>query len=241
MTTELPWPVLAAAATLGLAGSAHCLGMCGGIAAAAGTRDPRARGTAGGILFNLGRVTSYAVLGAGIAGLVGGALAAFPVRPFAVGMRTLAAALMLLLALNLLTGRDLLALERLGGRFWKKIRPLAGRAVGLPATLRFGVLGLLWGFLPCGLVYSALGLAAASGSAPAGGLIMLAFGLGTLPSMLAVTLAGGALTRRFAGLRTRRVAGVLMILFAVWTALGPFAPHGGPEDHPPQAGSHSHH
>jgi len=244
MSTGLPWPMLAAAATLGLAGSAHCLGMCGGIAAAAGTQGRRggtASGSLGGILFNLGRIAAYAGLGAGIAAVVGSALAGLPFRPVAVGLRMVAALLMLVLALNLLTGRDLLALEHLGGRFWNRIRPLAGRALALPPLLRFGVLGLLWGFLPCGLVYSALSLAAASGSAAAGGLVMLAFGLGTLPSMLAVTLAGGALTRCFSGLRTRRAAGVLMLLFALWTALGPMAPHAGRGDQAPETNQHMHH
>ncbi len=134
---------------------------------------------------------------------------------------------MLFMGLSLLTGRDLLSLERLGGRLWERLRPLAGRALTLPPALRFAALGLLWGFLPCGLVYSALALSAASGSALAGGATMLAFGLGTLPAMLAVTLAGTAFTRRFSSLWTRRLAGLLMIVFAFWTAFGTLAPHGG--------------
>lgn len=231
------WPTLVAAATLGLAGSAHCLGMCGGIAAAGGAgRSPWQ-----GLLFNLGRIAGYAALGTGVGALVGAALDGLPVRPLAVGLRGLAALLMLALGLALLTGRDLLSLERLGAAVWSRIRPLAGRSLALPAGLRFATLGLLWGFLPCGLVYSALSLAAASGSAAAGGMTMLAFGLGTLPSMLAVTLAGATVTKRFAGLRTRRVAGVLMILFAVWTALGPLAPHPGRGQDAPAGHSPMHH
>ena len=213
--------MLAAAATLGFAGSAHCLGMCGGIAAAGGT----GRSTVQGILFNLGRLAGYAVLGGGVGALVGAVLGGLPVRPFAIGLRFLAALLMLVLGLALLTGRDLLSLERLGAAVWQRLRPLAARSIALPAGLRSAGRGVLWGFLPCGLVYSALSLAAASGSATAGSLTMLAFGLGTLPAMLAVTLAGAAITRRFAGLRTRRLAGILMIGFAVWTALGFLAPH----------------
>jgi sulfite exporter TauE/SafE len=231
MSVADAWPVLAGAFTLGLAGSVHCLGMCGGIAAAAGTRTQSAGNGAGAALaalsFNLGRIGSYALLGLAVGALVGAAVSQVPVRPFAVALRALAGLLMFFMGLSLLTGRDLLSLERAGGRLWERVRPLAGGALALPPSLRFGALGLLWGFLPCGLVYSALALSAASGSALAGGATMLAFGLGTLPSMLAVTLAGTAFTRRLSGLWTRRVAGVLMIVFAFWTAFGTFAPHGG--------------
>jgi sulfite exporter TauE/SafE len=244
MTPGLPWPLLGAAATLGFAGSVHCLGMCGGIAAAAGARLGDGSGSGAlprGVAFNAGRVASYAALGALVGAVAGALLGQFPVRPFAITFRLLAALLMLAMGLSLLSGRDLLSLERLGGRVWRRLRPLAGGVLDLPGVLRFAVLGLLWGFLPCGLVYSALALAAMAGSGIAGAAAMLAFGAGTLPSMLAITLAGTAVTRRFAGTRTRMAAGTLMIAFAAWTALGLMAPHGG---HPPmqqtEAG-HVHH
>lgn len=233
MTPGLPWPLLGAAATLGFAGSVHCLGMCGGIAAAAGARLGDGSGPGAvprGVAFNAGRIASYAALGALVGAVAGALLGQFPVRPFAITFRLLAALLMLAMGLSLLSGRDLLSLERLGGRVWRRLRPLAGRVLGLPGALRFAVLGMLWGFLPCGLVYSALALAAVAGSGSAGAAAMLAFGVGTLPSMLAVTLAGTAVTRRFAGTRTRMAAGALMIAFAAWTALGLMAPHSG---HPP--------
>jgi sulfite exporter TauE/SafE len=217
--------------------------MCGGIAAAAGTRLGDAGGSAAiprGIAFNAGRLLSYAALGGLVGALAGAAVGQFPVRPLVIALRVLAALLMLAMGLSLLSGRDLLSLERLGGRLWAGLRPLAGRTLGLPGPLRFGALGLLWGFLPCGLVYSALALAAVTGSALAGAGTMLAFGAGTLPSMLAVTLAGTAITRRFAGTRTRTAAGILMILFAVWTALGPLAPHGGHRPMQQQEGVHVH-
>jgi sulfite exporter TauE/SafE len=204
--------------------------MCGGIAAAAGTRAGNvAQGgaLARAIAFNAGRLAGYALLGALVGSIAAAISGQFPVRPLAFALRLLAALLMLAMGLSLLSGRDLLSLERLGGQAWSRIRPLAGRALSLPGPLRFAALGTVWGFLPCGLVYSALALAAVSASATAGAATMLAFGAGTLPSMLALTLAGGVVTRRFAGLRTRAVAGALMILFAAWTALGPLSPHGG--------------
>src|SRR5690606_37864229 len=91
----------------------------------------------------------------------------------------------------------------------------------------FAALGVVWGFLPCGLVYSAAALAATTGSAAAASLTMVAFGLGTLPSMLGMTLAGTAMLRRGSAPGLRIAAGVLMLGFAAWTALGPLAPHSG--------------
>jgi hypothetical protein len=240
------WPLLGAAVALGLAGSVHCVAMCGGIAAAAGSRLQGAAGARTGVLFNLGRVASYAALGLVIGAVVGTAFGIVNAKPFAFALRGLAALLMLVLGLQLLTGRDWVGLERLGARVWRRLQPLTGSALGLPGPGRFLALGALWGFLPCGLVYSALALAAASGSATGGGLTMLAFGAGTLPSMVGTTLAGSAVMRRLGGRNTRRVAGGLMILFAVWTALGPLAPHGGHAHHEAPAsaepgGQHDHH
>lgn len=230
------WPVLAAAAALGLAGSVHCVAMCGGIAAAVGSRLPGAGGAGTGVLFNLGRVTGYALLGLVVGAVVGTTIGTVNAKPFALALRGLAALLMLVLGLQLLAGRDWLGIERLGARFWRRLQPLTGSAMGLPGPGRFVVLGALWGFLPCGLVYSALALAAASGSAAGGTLAMLAFGAGTLPSMIATTLAGSAVMRRLSGRNTRVAAGALMVLFGAWTALGPLAPHGG---HPQHGAAHN--
>jgi len=242
MTAAGTWPVLAGALTLGLAGSVHCLGMCGGIAAAAGTRTQSAGSGTGAALaalgFNLGRIASYALLGLLVGAVVGAAVAQVQVRPLAVVLRALAGLLMFFMGLSLLTGRDLLSLERLGGRLWQRLRPLAGRALELPPALRFGALGLLWGFLPCGLVYSALALSATSGSALAGAATMLAFGLGTLPAMTAVTLSSAQLGWSAPRGPLRRLAGIALVIFGAWTAAVPLqhigAGHGG-------APAHEHH
>lgn len=237
------WPLLAAAAALGLAGSVHCLAMCGGIAAAAGTRlgSEALASTAllAGCTFNLGRLASYAALGA-LAGALAGAFAGtLPAATAAAGLRVAAAALMAALGLGLLWQRDLLRLERLGARLWGRLQPLTSAALALPLPLRLAALGALWGFLPCGLVYSAVALAAASGSAAAGASALLAFGIGTLPSMLVATFAGAGLVRRIAGARTRRAAGILMLLCAAWTAAGPL-PHLSGEHRAPASAVHQH-
>lgn len=243
--TMIAWPLLAAAATLGLAGSAHCLAMCGGIAAAGGAQLAQS-GAGGrrawvGLAFNLGRVACYAALGAAAGAIIGVTAGRFPAGPVTAGLRIAAAVLMAVLALSLLWRRDLLGLERLGAVLWRRLQAVTGRALLLPLPLRWLALGALWGFLPCGLVYSALALAAASGTATGGALAMLAFGLGTLPSMVAATLSGTALLGRLRGARTRTVAGLLMLVFAAWTAATPLSHLLRAPPHAPPGASHPHH
>lgn len=241
------WESLAAAAALGLGGSVHCLAMCGGIAAAAGARLPE--GSAGAstamtaFLFNFGRVAAYVALGALIGTLAGGALGFLPTGMGIRVARFGAALLMAAMGMQLLWRRDLLGLERLGGLFWRRIQPLAGRALGLPGPWRPLALGAAWGFLPCGLVYSALALAATAGSAAGSGLTMLAFGAATLPSMVGAVLSGTALSRWLARPGSRIAAGILLLVFAAWTAFLPLLAHGRPHEAAtaPAAHEHMHH
>lgn len=226
MSITAAWPLLAASLTLGLAGSLHCVAMCGGIAAAVGARLPAWARRRQALIFNFGRLGSYALLGV-LAGLLVGGIAGQAALAGHAGAhgpgrwpRFAAALLMLILGIQLASGRDWFGLERAGAAVWRRLRPLTGRAVALPGLLRPLALGVLWGFLPCGLVWSALALAASSSSAPTGLLVMLAFGTGTLPAMLTATLAGQAALRRLGGHNPRRVAGLLMLLFAAWTAAG---------------------
>lgn len=217
--TEFPaGPLLGAAATLGLAGSLHCVAMCGGIAAAAGSRMAGSAAWPGALLFNLARCASYGILGLTVATLAGAAVAGAGAAAWL--PRALAALLMLALGVQLWSGRDWLGAERAGAAVWRRLRPLARRAAQWPGLLRYLALGLLWGFLPCGLVYSALALAATAQPAAIGALAMLAFGAGTLPAMLATTLAGHGLVVQLGRRNPRRIAGLLMILFALWTAFG---------------------
>ncbi|TAK52836.1 MAG: sulfite exporter TauE/SafE family protein [Gammaproteobacteria bacterium] len=225
MSITAAWPLLAASLTLGLAGSLHCVAMCGGIAAAAGSRMTAGPHRPAALLFNVARIASYGMLGLALATLAGAAVTAAGGHAHLWPLRALAALLMLGLAVQLLSNRDWLGLERLGAALWRRLQPLTGRAARLPGPARFIALGLLWGFLPCGLVYSALALAATGGSPLAGALAMLAFGAGTLPSMLATTLAGHTVLARLGGRNPRRLAGVLMLAFASWTLLGMMGRH----------------
>ncbi|HUO79052.1 MAG TPA: sulfite exporter TauE/SafE family protein [Steroidobacteraceae bacterium] len=210
---------MGAALAAGLAGSAHCAAMCGGIAAAVGATFPRGAGLPLGaaLAFNAARLASYALVGALLAAVLGGLAAPAPLPLVALAARVFAALVLGALALRLLTGRDLLGAERIGQAFWARLRPAFGRAVRLPAPLRPAAVGLLWGFMPCGLVYSVLLVAAASGSAAAGAATMLAFGAGTLPALLGLTLGGATLAARLRRPALRRLGGGLVLVAALWT------------------------
>ena len=213
---------LGAALIAGFAASGHCLAMCGGIAGALAMRGQAAgRSRAGyALLYNLSRVASYALAGA-LAGLLGRALlAAADVRPLSVAMRVFAGLVMLAAAAKILFGWRLLdPLESAGAGVWRRIAPWAGRQGRRGGPAGAIALGLAWGWLPCGMTYSMLLLAATTASPGTGALVMLAFGAGTLPSMVTATVAfdriAHVLSRR-ASVRT--IAGALLLGFGLWTA-----------------------
>jgi sulfite exporter TauE/SafE len=209
----------------GLAGSGHCLAMCGGIAGALAMRDggPQASPSSRLVLalaYNVARVASYTVAGA-LAGLLGGALLqSVNVAPLSIAFRVLAGAIMIAAAGRLLFGWRLLdPLEAAGSHLWRRLLPGAGRSARRPGVAGALGLGLAWGWLPCGLSYSMLLLAATTASATAGALVMAAFGVGTLPAMVTATVAFERAARALATRASlRTVAGVLLVAFGAWTA-----------------------
>ena len=234
-------PLLMSALLLGAVGSVHCLAMCGGIAGALGqAAAPQAglRSTLRIALYSLGRMTSYAVAGT-VVGFLGETFAAW--TGFSVGLRVMAGLLILLFGLHV-SGwwNGLAAIERLGMVGWKRLSPLAKR-IGRPdRSWKVFALGLLWGWLPCGLVYSALIAAAASGSAPLGAAFMACFGLGTLPAMWAASGFGARLGAFLASGRSRRAAGILLLTFGALSIFGAMMPlmhsgthSGGSDAHAP--------
>jgi len=179
----------AAALAAGLLGGVHCAGMCGGIVAgfAVGSRGP-ALGRQ--LAFNAGRIASYAAAGA-IAGWAG-SLAELAGPAVAVRTALFAAANVLIVLLGLYVagwGSLVLRLERAGSRAWRAIEPAARRLFPVDSTAKALAAGALWGWVPCGLVYTMLSLSLASGSAAGGSFVMAAFGLGTLPTLLGAGLA----------------------------------------------------
>ncbi len=212
---ELNTAMLVAAWLTGLAGSGgHCLGMCGGIVGALGVgQRPGLAGFAVLSAAHFGRVLSYSIAGA-IVGLVGATAVTtlFGEHGLAV-LRIAAAVLVVAIGLQLLLGRALLLpLERAGARVWRRIAPLLKPLLPPRDPLRALAVGALWGWLPCGLVYAELSVAATAGSALQGGLVMALFGLGTSVglSALSALLQSLGLSRL-----PRQAAGMLLVLFGV--------------------------
>jgi sulfite exporter TauE/SafE len=215
--------VLLTAFFAGLLGSGHCFGMCGGIAAGLGTipapgesQNTVKTRTATAVLFNVGRIFSYAALGLISAWILSSAGQMLNVPLWSKILRLLTALMIFMIGLQFLFNWQLLGvIERAGARVWRLVLPLAVRASALPGGAGRLLLGLCWGLLPCGLVYTVLLTAAAAGEPIGGSLIMMAFGIGTLPSMLGMSLAAPALAAFLTDQWTRRLLGAAMILLAV--------------------------
>lgn len=211
-----------AALIIGLLGAGHCLGMCSGIASAitfsTDTQKSKLSAFTTLILYNLGRVSSYTLAGAIFAASSSALIVFFGGKEALIYLRIFAAILMLLLALYISRlWFGLLALEKAGQFVWQFIKPIAQYFLPLKHPAFAFPLGFLWGWLPCGLVYSTLSWAASSGSATNGALIMLAFGLGTLPAMLSV----GSLTQHLKFTLNHRYfrygSGLMLAVFALHT------------------------
>lgn len=220
---------LAAALVAGLVGSSHCLGMCGGIAAALGMgtagRDSGAASALGhALLYNGGRIASYTVAGA-VAGGVGLALGQVLHAPTAiVVMRVLTGLVLIAIGLQVAFNLRLLRpVETVGMHAWRRVAPLATGLMGRRSIAGTFLLGALWGWMPCGLVYGMLLAAVATGEPATGAGLMVAFGLGTAPAMVAT----GALASRFRRISRdrifRRLAGLVVVALGAWIALAPFA------------------
>ncbi|WP_295482216.1 sulfite exporter TauE/SafE family protein [uncultured Pseudomonas sp.] len=214
-------PALVSALVLGLLGGGHCLGMCGGLMGALTLAIPpeqRARRLRLLIAYNLGRVLSYAVAGL-LLGLAGWALAGSPAVQM---LRVLAALLLIAMGLYLAGWwSGLTRIEALGRGLWRHLQPIASRLLPVSSLPRALLLGALWGWLPCGLVYSTLLWAASQGNAVHSALLMLAFGVGTWPVLLVTGLAAERVTAVLRRRHVRMAGGVLVMLFGLWTLPGP--------------------
>ena len=208
-------PLLGSALVLGLLGGGHCLGMCGGLMGALTLAiPPEQRGRRARLLlaYNLGRILSYACAGL-LLGLAGWAVAS---SPAALALRVVAALLLIAMGLYLAGWwSGLTRIEALGRGLWRHIQPMASRLLPVSSLPRALLLGALWGWLPCGLVYSTLLWAASQGNAGYSAALMLAFGLGTWPVLLATGLAAEQVNSLLRRRSVRMAGGLLVILFGV--------------------------
>jgi sulfite exporter TauE/SafE len=203
---------------VGLLGGTHCMAMCGGIVGAltVGT-PPGRRHWPLHLAYNLGRISSYALAGAALGAIGSAGLLLNDALPVQMALYVLANLMLVALGLYLIgVPQGLTFLERGGQKIWARIQPLTRRFLPATSVSRALPLGMLWGFLPCGMVYSVLTTALLTGSALRGAGLMLAFGLGTLPNLL----LAGFLLRRFRdvvqGRAVRLVSGLLVLGFGVW-------------------------
>ena len=227
---------LLGALAAGFFGSTHCLGMCSGIAASLGMQTSGTRRSVLLVLYQFGRVSSYAIAGAFAGGA--GAMLAGALLPRAVRVlpSVLLGLIMVAIGFTLLTNwGGLRRIEAMGLPLWKRIEPIARRLIPAERPSQALALGFLWGWLPCGLVYTLLTAAAASADMTLGAAIMVSFGIGTMPAMFGASVAAQGIRRFMNRPRLRQAAGALVIGFGLLTAaiplLGLHGGHGGHAEH----------
>ncbi len=206
---------------VGLMGAAHCFGMCGGLIGAFSSQLPNPK--QGNHLthqlryllsYNIGRLLSYTLAGA----LVGGSSAMlgqlFELDAYLLALRMFAGLMMVATGLYIAKiWVGIVHIERLGQVLWRYLKPIAQRFIPITSPVQALLAGAIWGWLPCGLVYSTLTWAVASGSATQGALIMLAFGLGTFPAILSAGIAAKRLAVWVQKKMIRLLSGLLLVAF----------------------------
>jgi hypothetical protein len=225
---------LGAAVLLGLAASGHCLVMCGGISAALGlaaSKDSAGRTRPPLLLsYQLGRIAAYSLAGLLLAGIFGGLIDLLDIESVRRTLRALSASALLLAALvafGLLRDPG----SGIGRKLWQRLAPLGRRLLPVTTLPRAFAFGMVWGWMPCGFVYSVLTVAALQLDAVRGAMTMAAFGLGTAPALLIASL-GAQRLKAFAGLPSaRRMAGSVLLLSAALTLAGPWVEHSLPGLH----------
>ncbi|WP_296060668.1 sulfite exporter TauE/SafE family protein [uncultured Amphritea sp.] len=201
---------------LGLLGSAHCLGMCGGISSAVAMGIDRKNQQPALLLlgFNAGRIASYTLAGA-LLGSIGWLIRSPEVSLF---LRSLAGVILVLMGLYVAQIWKALAyLEKQGNLLWRHIQPLSRKLLPVSNWPQAVALGALWGWLPCGLIYSTLIWSATASDWKTSALLMACFGLGTVPAMLATGLLASQVQSLLKNRKAQTVAGLLIIVFGLYT------------------------
>lgn len=236
MTESLP--LIGAAFVTGLLGSAHCFGMCGGLSGLFAVNASAAslqRDIPMAIAYNLGRILSYAFLGILVAAVGQSIVGGIP--KLTAPVRLFSGLLIVIVGLQVaFNWRVLAPVEKAGARIWNRIAPAAKGLLPVTSMPKALGLGLLWGWLPCGLVYSVLLLAATTANPAEGAAVMLAFGVGTMPAMIATGVSASKLAEFMS--RRRLGAGLLIVILGLATLAMPVAKLAGAQGHA-QHGEHS--
>lgn len=215
--------ILITALMVGFLGGVHCLGMCGGVVGALTfSLESKAQASWWRMLpfqlaYNIGRISSYVIIGA-LFGFLGSSLSSIATFLPAQQLLQVIAGLFMI-SLGLYLGGwwfGLVAIEKVGSSVWQRLSPYAAKFTPVKYIHQAWLYGLVWGWLPCGLVYSMLIMALSAGSALQGGLVMLAFGLGTLPNLLLMGVFAFYFTKISRNLWVRRFAGVSVMAMGFW-------------------------
>lgn len=212
---------LGTAFIIGLLGGTHCIGMCGGITSALSMAIPTGKGYQKRLLFtllsyNVGRISSYSFAGL-VIGSFSWLLADQSIYLF-LGLRTLAAILLILMGIYIAGwGNGLRLIEKAGGKLWAKIQPISKRVLPVKSLKHAVLLGIIWGWLPCGLVYSTLVWSSMADNPLNSAALMMAFGLGTLPAILTTGLLAEKASSLLKNTHFKAMSGVLLILYGLWT------------------------
>ncbi|MDR0633358.1 MAG: sulfite exporter TauE/SafE family protein [Azoarcus sp.] len=213
---------------IGLLGGVHCVSMCGGIVGALSMQVDRpasmpVSGPVRGrqwplhLAYSLGRIFSYTAAGGALGALGSLGMLYDEMMPVQITLYVLANLMLVALGLYLAGFTRFLApLERAGQVLWRRIQPATRRFLPVRSMAQALPLGMLWGFLPCGMVYMALTAALMTGSALRGAGLMLAFGLGTLPNLLLAGLLLGRFREFVRNGKVRMLAGLLVLGFGVF-------------------------
>ena len=217
--------------SIGFLGSLHCIGMCGGISGALATAMTPSTSPSSTLIntlrklsfqlfYSCGRIGSYMVAGALVGGI--GATIDHLSGGHSISMLRILSGVMMILLGFYISGwwMALAKLERIGSVIWKRIRPLTRPLMPVNTAWKAMALGALWGWLPCGLVYSGLTWSMTSGNIIDGALLMLFFGLGTVPAMVGIGFFSSVLADFARSKTTRSIAGILMIIYGSWTIWG---------------------
>lgn len=199
--------------TAGLLSGVHCAGMCGGIVGIVSMQLPSQRAMLPfQLVYNCGRILSYTLTGAIVGAIGQGGLALKSGMPVQHALFALASTMMIVMGLYLAGfGQGVRHLENAGSVIWKTVQPYTRSLLPVDSMSKAFWLGVVWGWLPCGLVYTVLLTALAMGNAWQGGLIMLAFGVGTLPNLLALGLFYGGVRKFTQSRPVRLFAGFFVV------------------------------
>ncbi len=216
---------IGAAWLLGLAASGHCVLMCGGISTALGMAT--SRNIDGKLRMNLliayqmGRIVSYSIAGLLLGGTLGLVVSVLNVNEVRLALRVLSAAALFLAALAVLRRRPVPGLG-VGARLWIRLASLGRKLLPVRTLPRALVFGMIWGWMPCGAVYMVLIMATLQSDALRAAATMAAFGVGTAPAMLAMTVGGQRVLGLAGGAAGKRLVGGLLCVCGALTLLGPW-------------------